>query len=64
MRVFASALLAVLATGSGLPGHGNLAVTLGGETEVLHRHGSAKDLDADAVMSLRKLLASHGIEPA
>ena len=44
--------------------HGNLAVTLGGETEVLHRHGSAKDLDADAVMSLRKLLASHGIEPA
>jgi hypothetical protein len=42
----------------------NYAVTLGGETEVLHRHGSEKDLDADAVMSLRKLLASHGIEPA
>jgi hypothetical protein len=44
--------------------HGNLAVTLGGETEVLHRHGSAKSLDADEVLSLRKLLASHGIEPA
>ena len=44
--------------------HGNLAVTLGGETEVLHRHGSEKWLDADAVMSLRKLLASHGIEPS
>jgi hypothetical protein len=27
MRVFASALLAVLATGSGSPGHGSLAVT-------------------------------------
>jgi hypothetical protein len=44
--------------------HGNkFAVTLGGETEVLHRTGSAKTLDADAVMSLRKLLASHGIDP-
>ena len=43
--------------------HGNLAVTLGGETEVLHRHGSEKSLDADAVLSLRKLLASHGIDP-
>jgi hypothetical protein len=40
------------------------AVTLGGETETLHRHGSAKALDADEVMSLRKLLASHGIDPA
>jgi hypothetical protein len=28
MRVFASALLAVLATGPGIPGHGSLAVTL------------------------------------
>jgi len=44
--------------------HGNLVVTLGGETETLHRHGSEKSLDADAVLSLRKLLASHGIEPA
>lgn len=42
----------------------NYAVTLGSETEVLHRHGSAKSLDADEVLSLRKLLASHGIEPA
>jgi hypothetical protein len=42
----------------------NYAVTLGRETEVLHRHGSAKSLDADEVLSLRKLLASHGIEPA
>lgn len=44
--------------------HGNLAVTLGGETEVLHRHGSEKSLDADTVMKLRKLLASHGIDPS
>ncbi|HEY0719276.1 MAG TPA: hypothetical protein VGD68_16810 [Streptosporangiaceae bacterium] len=43
--------------------HGSLAVTLGSETEVLHRRGSAKALDADEVMSLRKLLASHGIDP-
>ena len=44
-------------------GGNKFSVTLGGETEVLHRHGSAKDLDADEVMSLRKLLASHGIDP-
>ena len=46
------------------PRHGNkLAVTLGGETEVLHRPGSAKTLDGDAVLNLRRLLSSHGIDP-
>ena len=40
-----------------------IAVTLGSETEVLHRSGSAKDLDENQVVSLRRLLASHGIEP-
>jgi hypothetical protein len=54
----------LLAVGDVEERHGNLAVTLGGETEILHRHGSAKSLDADAVMNLRKLLASHGIEPS
>ena len=34
--------------------HGNLAVTLGGETEVLHRHGSEKDLAAAAVRTRRR----------
>ncbi|HWG15169.1 MAG TPA: hypothetical protein VG268_18020 [Streptosporangiaceae bacterium] len=45
-------------------GGNKFGVTLGGETEVLHRHGSAKSLDADEVLSLRKLLASHGIDPS
>jgi len=40
-----------------------ISVTLGSETEVLHRPGSAKDLNEDQVVSLRRLLASHGIEP-
>jgi hypothetical protein len=40
-----------------------LAVTLGGETEVLHRPGSAKDLDEDTVVNVRRLLSSAGIEP-
>ena len=45
--------------------HGNkVAVTLGGESEVLHRPGSAKTLDGDTVLNLRRMLAAHGLEPS
>ena len=65
LQVFAGVIGLLGAVGDIEEWSGNkFAVTLGGETETLHRHGSAKDLDADEVMSLRKLLASHGIDPA
>jgi hypothetical protein len=42
---------------------GNLTVTLGGETEVLHRpHG--KDVDEQTIVDLRRMLARAGFAAA
>jgi hypothetical protein len=42
--------------------HGTFAVTLGAETEVLHRpHG--KDIDAQMAVDLRRMLARAGFTP-
>ncbi len=41
---------------------GNLEVTLGGETELLHRpHG--KDVDTQMIVDLRRMLTRAGVVP-
>jgi hypothetical protein len=42
---------------------GNVKVTLGAETEVLHRP-SGKDIDAQMVVDLRRMLTQAGLSPA